>query len=266
MKKIDFKVINFSKISKINSQISNLKSKILKSKIFKNNKPKEVNGYRAVKKDAKINKLCNSFGKIGINETKLMRSIVIILISIMILICFFYMKNKIFMNEFKNESLGNNISSQDIINNVLNIGSYNLVANVRIVSNKNENYYKIEQTYIKNELNKQKILEPKEIEGITIENINGEVIMENAKLELRVSFEELTNFKENIIDLSTFIHEYTNSNVMNFIESEEEIILINQDNKLYISKTTGLPVRLEIYDTNKNLITDILYDKVEFNI
>ena len=47
----------------------------------------------------------------------------------------------------KNFKIGNNTSSQEIVDYILNINSYEAIIEVDIKSNKNENKYKIKQIY-----------------------------------------------------------------------------------------------------------------------
>ena len=60
---------------------------------------------------------------------------------------------------YKKLNLGNNINSSDK-NNILNISSYEAIAEIQVYSNKNTNKYKIRQQYIKPNFFKQEIIEP----------------------------------------------------------------------------------------------------------
>ena len=68
----------------------------------------------------------------------------------------------------KNLKIGNNSSSQEIVNYILNISSYETQIEVEVKSNKNSNKYKMKQTYIDNQNNTQEVLEPSNIQGVKI--------------------------------------------------------------------------------------------------
>ena len=71
-----------------------------------------------------------------------------------------------FINKTKKIKFGNNSSSQEIINNILNISSYETKIEVDVNSNKNANKYIIKQKYVAPDISEQEVLEPKNIEGI----------------------------------------------------------------------------------------------------
>jgi len=50
-------------------------------------------------------------------------------------------------NTAKKFKIGNNSTSQEIVNAILNMNSYQATIEVEINSNKNQNYYKIKQQY-----------------------------------------------------------------------------------------------------------------------
>ena len=64
----------------------------------------------------------------------------ICLIIIIVLFCYFYM--------VKNLKIGNNKSSQEVVENILNMKSYDAVIEVEVKSNKNQNKYVIKQIII----------------------------------------------------------------------------------------------------------------------
>ena len=84
-----------------------------------------------------------------------------------------------YITKSKKIKIGNNSSSQEIIENILNISSYETVIEVEVNSNKNVNKYVIKQTYIAPNKSEQEILEP--------ENISGTIIMyDNGKLNIKI--------------------------------------------------------------------------------
>ena len=203
--------------------------------------------------------------KIIKNSKKLYISILIlILILFVILFAFFMVKN------FKT---GNNKSSQDMVNDVLNIKSYNATIEVEVKSNKNQNKYIIEQSYKNENENSQEVIEPSNIKGVKIIKENGVLKLENSKLNLLSVFENYSYLSENDLDLSSFINDYKNNKNSNYTENDNEIIIktenINSKNKtikkLYINKKNGKIEKMEIEDTNKKTAVYILYREVNVN-
>ena len=68
--------------------------------------------------------------------------ILAILILIIILITFFC------LNKSKPQKIGNNSSSQEIVDYILNISSYEAEIEVQVESNKNQTKYLIHQSYV----------------------------------------------------------------------------------------------------------------------
>ena len=83
-------------------------------------------------------------------------------------------------NKDKNIKIGNNSSSQEIVEYILNISSYEAQIDVEVKSNKNSNKYKLKQKYINSQNNEQEVLEPSNIQGVKI-------IRENDKLKIETS-------------------------------------------------------------------------------
>ena len=84
-------------------------------------------------------------------------------------------------NMAKNLKIGNNKSSQDMVNDILNIKSYETVIEVDVKSNKTQNKYLIKQRYDGDNDNYQEVLEPNNIKGVKITKSNGELKLENSK-------------------------------------------------------------------------------------
>ena len=96
------------------------------------------------------------------NKKKLI--ILVIFIIIVIAIFFMILKN----NTAKNLKIGNNTTSQEIVNYILNITSYESKVEVNVKSNKNENKYIMYQKYNGPEDNMQEVIEPTNIAGVKI--------------------------------------------------------------------------------------------------
>ena len=87
---------------------------------------------------------------------------------IVLLIVFFILGIFIFKNMFKNKKIGKNMSSQEIVDYILNVNSYKTNITVQVNSNKNTNKYIINQEYAKENSSIQEIIEPKNIAGVRI--------------------------------------------------------------------------------------------------
>lgn len=173
----------------------------------------------------------------------------------------------------KNKKSVNNMSSQEIVDYILNINSYKANATVQINSNKNSNKYILKQEYNQNE-SIEEILEPSNIKGIKIINKEGNLIVENSNLNLSTIFENYQILEENYLDLSTFINECKESNNYKYEEENDSLIIklkSNKDNKyiknkiLYINKSKAIPTKLVIEDDNKKIQVNIEYNEIELN-
>lgn len=210
-----------------------------------------------------MNRLENK--KIIKNSKKLYISILILILILFVIFFAFFM--------VKNFKTGNNKSSQDMVNDVLNIKSYNATIEVEVKSNKNQNKYIIEQSYKNENENSQEVIEPSNIKGVKIIKENGVLKLENSKLNLLSVFEDYSYLSENDLDLSSFINDYKNNKNSNYTENDNEIIIktenINSKNKtikkLYINKKNGKIEKMEIEDTNKKIAVYILYREVNVN-
>ena len=201
------------------------------------------------------------------NKKKLNKKIIIFIIIIIlsILIIFF------FTNKTKKIKFGNNSSSQEIIDNILNISSYETIIEVEINSNKNTNKYIIKQKYIAPDISEQEIIEPENIQGIKIIKNKNELKIENSKYNLSKIYNDYEYMTDNCLDLNTFIENYKLNGKEIYEEKDNEIILCIETNhkynkyiELYISKETGKPTKMEIEDNSKNTLIYILYREVKF--
>ena len=93
-----------------------------------------------------------------------------IIIFILVFFCFYMIK--------KNR-IGNNKSSQEVVEAILNIKSYESIIEVNIKNSKNENKYLIKQKYESENSSYQEIIEPTNIQGIKITKKQGELKIEN---------------------------------------------------------------------------------------
>ncbi len=198
------------------------------------------------------------------------KKIIIICFCVIFLILIIFIFFKI--NMAKNLKIGNNKSSQEMADDILNMKTYEAVIEVEVKSNKNQNKYVIKQKYNGKNENSQEVLEPSNIKGVKITKINGELKLENTNLNLVSIFENYKYLSENYLDLDSFISDYKENDNSKYKENQEEIIMETQSKNnlsirksLYINKKTGMPTKLEIEDANKKTAVYILYREVNVN-
>ena len=193
--------------------------------------------------------------------------LILLFIIFIISVGFIFYKNSI-----KNLKIGNNKNSQEIVDYILNLSSYEAEVTVNITSNKNSNKYILKQ---KDKEHIQEVIEPSNIAGVKIINDGKNLKIENSNLNLNEIIENYTNLENNNLDLSMFIDEYKNSNESNYEEKDDEIIMKVKNDKeniyvkekiLYINKKTYKPVKLEIKDNKQKERIYILYNEVEINV
>ena len=189
-------------------------------------------------------------------------TILITIIFVLILLFAIFYKNM-----FNSVNIGHNNSSQEIVDNILNISSYSAIIEVKIEGNKNQNQYKIKQEYVSPSQNSQEVLEPSNIKGTTITKENDKLIIENTQLNLSSIIDNYSYISDNNLDLSSFVADYKEDKKAYF-EEKDEIILhtnLNIKKSLHIDRETGLPTKMEIIDANKSNKVYILYSEVEIN-
>ena len=125
----------------------------------------------------------------------------IILIILIAIGLFIFFNNK----RTKNFKIGNNTSSQEIVDYILNINSYEAVIEVDVKSNKNENKYRIKQIYNGNDNNSQEVLEPSNIAGVKLIKEGNNLKLENSNLNLTNILQNYEYISDNALDLSSFI-------------------------------------------------------------
>ncbi len=188
-----------------------------------------------------------------------------LIILIVILILFFLIQ---FV--YKTIQTGNNItkSSNDLIEDILNISSYEAELEVTINSNKTTNKYLLHQYYIEPNLLKQIVKEPSNIEGLEIIYNGNKLEIKNTNLGLSKIYENYTYLNGNILWLNYFI-ETCNTNKYTIEENENEIILNTKiweyNGKLYINKKSNLPTKIEILDNSNQSKIYIEYKEIKLN-
>ena len=194
-----------------------------------------------------------------------------IIFIILILVSLFVIFNKRTSKVFK---IGNNKTSQEIVEYVLNINSYEANITVEVESNKNNNKYILIQKFASPNISSQEVLEPNNIAGVKIINDGQNLKVENSSLNLSTIYENYSYLGNNCLDLSSFIEDYKIQNNSNFIEEENQIIMYTESKMeneyakyktLYIDKETYKPTKMEIKDISEKTTIYILYNKVEIN-
>ncbi len=196
--------------------------------------------------------------------------ILICIIAVIIIILFFIFFRILY---YKNTKTGNTIidkTLQEVEAYILNISSYEAEAEITVETNKNTNKYVVEQKYSKPNIASQKVIEPKNIEGLTIKYDGANLEISNSNLDLKTIYENYTYVSDNILWLSDFIENYKNSN--GTIIEENGIIIMevkcdknkyNTYEKLYIDRNANKITKLVIEDENKKGKIYITYNKIE---
>lgn len=196
--------------------------------------------------------------------------ILICIIAVIIIILFFIFFRILY---YKNTKTGNTIidkTLQEVEAYILNISSYEAEAEIIVETNKNTNKYVVEQKYSKPNIASQKVIEPKNIEGLTIKYDGANLEISNSNLDLKTIYENYTYVSDNILWLSDFIENYKNSN--GTIIEENGIIIMevkcdknkyNTYEKLYIDRSANKITKLVIEDENKKGKIYITYNKIE---
>ncbi len=192
--------------------------------------------------------------------------IIIIIITIIIFTIFRFLN-------YKNEEIGNTIvdkTLQEIEEYILNISSYEAEIEVSVESNKNTNKYILNQKYSSPNLSSQKVIEPKNIEGLTVKYDGQNLEISNSKLNLNTIYENYTYIADNVLWLSDFIENYKANN--GTITEEDGVIIMETKcdknkysayEKLYIDRNADKITKLIIEDENKNSKIYITYNKIE---
>ena len=119
-------------------------------------------------------------------------------------------------NTAKKIKIGNNSSSQEIVDYILNISSYEATVEVNVNSNKNTNKYILKQKYEKPDIMTQEVIEPSNIAGVKIIRQGNELKIENTNLNLTSIFNNYEYISENSLDLDCFIENYRKSEKSEF--------------------------------------------------
>ena len=201
------------------------------------------------------------------------KTIILICTVIFLLISIF-----VFKTCYKNLNLGNNIisnSEDSVVNNILNMKSYEADVTIRVVSNKNENTYRMMQQNVGVKEYKQVVKEPAGIEGMEIVFRENKLEIKNTRLNLSRIYENYQYIASNELILTSFVKDYSGDNETSIKDIDGQFVmsvkLKNENNKyakyktLYIDKKTGKPTKMEIKDISQNVVVYILYNEIKIN-
>ena len=144
----------------------------------------------------------------------------IILIIVILVGGIIFYKNKV-----KDLKIGNNKTSQEIVDYILNISSYEVQVTIDVTSNKNSNKYILKQTYQAPNQSIQEVIEPSNIAGVKIENDGTNLKLENSQLNLNTILENYNYLGDNCLDLYSFIEDYKKDESSSYEEKDTEIIM-----------------------------------------
>ena len=187
---------------------------------------------------------------------------IIIICILVILILMFSMQFA-----YKKIKTGNNIykSNEDFIDNIFNISSYEANLEVTINSNKTTNKYIIKQYYLEPNYFKQIIEFPENIKNLETIYNGKELIIKNNNINIQKIYKDFKYINNNRLFLNLFV-DNCKGNGYRIFEDREEINIKNNNNEiLYIKKSTKLPIKLEILDDNNNQRIYIEYKEIKIN-
>ena len=195
--------------------------------------------------------------------------IILLVIILLVSVFMFFYKNKV-----KDLKSGNTKTSQEIVDSILNITSYEVQVTVNVTSNKNTNKYILKQTYQLPNLSKQEVVEPSNIAGVKIENNGTNLKLENSNLSISKILENYNYLGNNCLDLYSFIEDYKNNEKSSYTEKDNEIEMKTkskientyiQEKILHVDKKTHNPTQMEIKDNKQKTTIYILYNEVKVN-
>lgn len=197
-----------------------------------------------------------------------------ILIIVVILTIVFILSFTIFkIINYKKIQTGNNISDKTLTqveDYILNISSYDAEIEVEIESNKNKNKYIINQRFCSPNIASQQVIEPKNIEGLTVKYDGCNLEISNTKLNLSTIYENYEYLADNVLWLSDFAQNYKNNggtineeNGIIIMETKREKSKYSATEKLYIDRNANKVTKLVIEDDNNKSRIYITYNKIE---
>ena len=148
---------------------------------------------------------------------------------------------------------------------------YEAKIKVKIYSNKNENEYTFK--IIENGENSSlEAIGENDISGLKIENTKNNLTVKNTNLKLEKIYENYRPITNNSLFLSSFSKDYNEENeVKNIEEKDSNVIKISLKNsskyikykELYMNKESGMPEKLIIKNSDKQVVSCIEYINIE---
>ncbi len=189
---------------------------------------------------------------------------IFVLICIIIFFIFYY----IFCVLGNNKNRNQNEIVDDILNN---IKEYEASISVTVKSNKNENYYSMNQ---KVDGNNSKLImnSPDSIKDMTVEINNNVLKITNTRINMEKIYNDYEFVLNNNLFLDTFIEDYKNNESKTYEENNEIILETKLNNnsstyikfkELHLDKVTGLPKELIIKDNTKKTRISIIYNDIK---
>lgn len=203
------------------------------------------------------------------NKKKIILILVILIVFVIIAI---FIKSN-----YKTLNFGNTITSKSIEEMeeyILNISSYEAEIEVTITSNKNENKYILNQKCSKDNVLKQEVIEPSNIQGLQTIYNDGKLEIKNSKLGFTTIYENYPYITENVLWLFSFSKDYKESSKKSIKEENNNYVMeVNVENTnqymyskiLYIDKNTNKPSKMLIQDKNNKTLIYILYKEIKFD-
>ena len=197
-----------------------------------------------------------------------------IILILTIIFCISLILRNFIKSNYKTEESGNNKSIKEIEEYILNINSYKAKIEVTITSNKNVNFYTLEQEVKFPQTVIQIATSPEDLKGIKFIYKDGILEISNTKYNLAKIYKDYPYISNNVLFVTNFIEKYKNAEKKDIIEKnnkiemsyESKINKYNHKQKLYINKATLLPENLQVYDINNDCKVDIVYKEIELNI
>ena len=123
-------------------------------------------------------------------------------------------------------------------------------------------------------MEEQVVLEPSNIEGLSILYENGKVTINNSKLNLQTVYDNYEYIADKDLWLNSFIKGNKEGRNKSISDDSNNIIMtahISESNNygnvkmLYINKNTGNPEKMLIQDKNQKNMVYILYNEIRIN-
>ena len=197
-----------------------------------------------------------------------------LLIILVIIFCIVLFLKNLLKSNYKKEESGNTKSIKEIEEYILNINSYKAKIKVTVTSNKNVNFYELEQEVNGVQKIEQTAISPEDLKGITMVYKDGTLEITNTKYNLTKIYKDYPYISNNGLFLTSFLEEYRKAEEKEITEENGKIKMSYKNKKtkynnkqvLYINKSNLRPENLQIYDINNECKVDIVYNEIEFNI